>query len=183
MPFPQLSDRDTYFNDSSYAASILIPGMNFTCADTITRVSVGGMILSGNQKMKLKLRIWKKNATEPGIYHRSGKTIVLARNNVMCNTSNRRCTLQLMGGKQISIEPGDILGIEIPPSDMANFQLHSVPAPGLTNHIFRGTNLHSMVDLNDSIREIEVQPLIMFGMRWRDPGIIIIIMSALIECQ
>ena len=129
----------------------------------------------GNQTMKLKFRIWKKNATEPRIYHRSGKEIVLARNNnnVMCK--NRRCTLQLMGRKEISVERGDILGIEIPPSDVANFELHSVPAPGLINYIFRGTNLHSRVDLNDSIREIEVQPLIMFGMRWRDPGIIIII--------
>ena len=101
----------------------------------------------------------------------------------MCK--NRRCTLQLMGRKEISVERGDILGIEIPPSDVANFELHSVPAPGLINYIFRGTNLHSRVDLNDSIREIEVQPLILFGIRWRDSGIIIIMMRrhASIECQ
>ena len=164
-------------------ASILIPGMNFTCDGTITRVTVGGMRRSGNQTMKLKFRIWKKNATEPGIYHRSGKAIALAVNSIMCKI--RRCTLQLMGVKQISVEPGDILGIEVPPHDDADFELHSVPAPGLTNYIFRDTNLRSRVDLDDSIREIEVQPLILFGIRWRDSGIIIIMMRrhASIECQ
>ena len=165
--------HNTYFSGSSFAASILIPGMNFTCDGTITRVTVGGVMRSGNQTMKLKFRIWKKNATEPGIYHRSGKAIALALSNNMCK--NRRCTLQIMGRKQISVEPGDILGIEVPPRDDADFELHSVSAPGLTNYIFRGTNLHSRVDLNDSIREIEVQPLILFGIRWRYPGIIIII--------
>ena len=92
---------------------------------------------------------------------------------------------QLMREKQILVEPGDILGIKVPTSEHADFELHSVPAHGLTNYIFRGTNLRSRVDLNDSIREIEVQPLIMFGMRWRDSGIIIIMMRrhASIECQ
>ena len=113
--------------------------------------------------MRLKLRIWKENATEPGIYHRSGKEIVLARNNnnVMCR--NRRCTLQLMEKKQISVEPGDILGIEIPPSDVANFQLHSVRAPGLTNYIFKTTDLPSTVNLCKRIGEIKMRPLIMLG--------------------
>ena len=101
--------------------------------------------------MTLKLHIWKEDATELGIYHRSGKAIALAVNSTLCKI--RRCTLQLMEQKQILVEPGDILGIEIPPSDVANFVLHSVPAPGLTNYIFRDINLHSRVDLiNDSIR-------------------------------
>ena len=117
-----------------FGRSRLIPGMNFTCNGTITRVIVGGVMRSGNQK-KLKLHIWKEDATEPGIYHRSGKAIVLALSNNMCNGQNRRCTLQLMGGEQISVEPGDILGIEVPPSDDADFELHSVPMPGLMNYV------------------------------------------------
>ena len=155
--------------------------MNFTCDGTITRVTVGGVILSGNQTMKLKFRIWKENTTEPRIYHRSGKEIVLAVNSNMCKS--RRCTVQLTGVKQISVEPGDILGIEVPPHDDTDFELHSVPAPGLTNYIFRCTNLRSRVDLNDSIREIEIQPLIMFGIRWRDPGIVIIINFNMRDCN
>jgi hypothetical protein len=140
--------------------------MKFTCNGTITNVTVGGMMRSGkNQKMKLLLRIWKENATEPGIYHKSEGTIVLALNNMtLCNKQNKQYICQLMGRKQVSVEPGDILGIEVPPSDAADFGLHSVSVPGpMTNYIFKGTNLPSTVNLCKRINEIEVRPLIMFG--------------------
>ena len=176
MPFPQ-SGRTTYFMGRPFAASILIPGMNFTCDGTITRVTVGGVMRPGRNKLHIKFCIWKENSTEPGIYHKSRKAIVLALNQNMCNEQDRQCMLQLMGEKQISVEPGDILGIELPRHNDADFELHLVSAPGLTNYIFRGTNLLSTVDLSDSIMEIEVQPLIMFGMRSRDSGIIIIIIN------
>ena len=173
MPFPQLSGRNTYFSGRSFAVySILIPGMNFTCDGTITRVIVGGMRRSGKNKKKVKLCIWKENATEPGIYHRSGKAIALALNNNMCNERNRRCTLQLMEEKQISVESGDLLGIEVPRSNAADFELNSVPMPGLMNYIF-SSNQHSMVNLSDRMDVIEEQPLIMFRLNRRDSGTII----------
>ena len=172
MPFPQ-SGRNTYSSGRSFAASILIPGMNFTCDGTITRVTVGGMRRSGKNKKKLKLRVWKENATEPGIYHRSGKAIALALNNNMCNEKKKRCTLQLlMEEKQISVEPGDLLGIEVPRSNAADFELDSVPMPGLMNYIFR-SNQHSMVNLSDRMDVIEEQPLIMFRLNRGDSGTII----------
>ena len=169
MQFRNDRDRSTsYFSDRSVAASysILIPGMKFTCNGTITKVTVGGVMRSGNQRMKLKLRIWKENANKLGIYHRSGKEIVLALNN-MCN---ERCMFQLMSEKQISVEPGDILGIELPPSEDADYELHSVPAPWLTNYIFKATNLPSTVDLCKRIDETKEKPLIMFEIN-RDSGI------------
>ena len=54
MSFPQLSDRNNYFSGRPFAASILIPGMNFTCDGTITNVTVGGVMRSGNQKNEIK---------------------------------------------------------------------------------------------------------------------------------
>ena len=147
--------------------------MNFTCNGTITNVIVGG-VMRGKQRMKsVRIKFWKESTIEPGIYHESQKTIVLALNKNMCNKQDRQCMFRLMGKKQISVEPGDILGIEVPQQNDADFELHSVSAPGLTNYIFRGTNLRSRVDLDDSIMEIEVQPLIMFGMRSRDSGILL----------
>ena len=161
-------DEQSYFNRTR-----LIPGMNFTCNGTITNVTVGG-VMRGNQRMKsVRIKFWKESAIQPGIYHKSNKTIVLALKRNMCNRQDRQCMLRLMDKKQISVEPGDILGIEVPPRDDADFELHSVSAPGLTNYIFKGTN-HSRVDLNDRIMETEVQPLIIFGMRSRDSGIILI---------
>ena len=148
--------------------------MNFTCNGTITKVTVGGVMRSGNRKMKpVRIKFWKESAIESGIYYKYQKTIVLALKKNMCNKQDEQCMFRLDCEKQISVEPGDILGIEVPQQSDADFELHSVSAPGQTNYIFRGNNLPSIVDLNDSIREIEVQPLIMFGMR--DPGTIIII--------
>ena len=163
MHFRNDLDRSSYFSDSrSFAASILIPGMKFTCNANITNVTVGGMRRNGRFLDSMKLCIWKENATKPGVYHKSGKTIVLELNN-MCNRQNRPCTLQLMGRNQISVERGDILGIELPPSEDADFELHSVPAPPLTNYIFKATDLPSTVDLRKRIGETKEIPLIMFG--------------------
>ena len=175
MPFPQ-SGRNTYSSGRSFAASILIPGMNFTCNGTITKVIVGGMRRSGRNKKELKLHIWKEDATESGIYHRYGKLIALALNNNMCNEQKSRCTLQLMEEKQILVEPGDLLGIEVPRSNAADFKLDSVPMPGLMNYIFRSGGINqrpSMVNLSDRMNIIEEQPLIMFRLNRGDSGTII----------
>lgn len=148
---------------SYFGYSRLIPGMNFTCNGKIKKVTVGGVMRSVNKRMKpVRIKFWKESAIEPGIYHKSEKTIVLMINNDMCNEQNRQCMFQLMGKNRISVEPGDILGIEVPPRNMANFELHSVPAPGLTNYIFNDTN---PVDLynrtNETVIEVQLQPLIM----------------------
>ena len=152
-------NEQSYFN-----RSILIPGMKFTCNGTIMSVTVRGAVRSGNETMKLS--IWKENATEPGVYHKS-KKIVLARS--MCNRP-RRYTCQLSDGMQVSVEPGDILGIEVPPRNAADFELDSVSVPGLTSYIFDGTDLPPTVDLCDGIDETEVQPLIMLGITRMDRG-------------
>ena len=94
-----------------------------------------------------------------------------------CNyeENNRKYTCQLRGKKQVSVEPGDILGIELPPRDDADFVLHSLSAPGMTNYIFGGPDFPTTVDLRDKIDKIEVQPLIMLGIDTRvESGIIAI---------
>ena len=163
MRFPQ-NGRDTYFSGRSAAVSytVLIPGMKFTCNANITRVRVGGVMRSGNQRMKL--RIWKQHSLTPRIYRKSEDIIDLAPDNacILCNYNNRRYTCLLMGENQISVEPGDILGIELPPREDADFVLHSFPAPGLMNYIFEGTNLSSTVWLRNRSRVIKMpRPLVM----------------------
>ena len=149
----------------------LIPGMNFTCNGKITNVTVGGQMLTGKKpNQRIKLHIWKENATEPGVYHKTEKTILLALN--MCNRKKKleRYTCRITRVKQVSVEPGDILGIEVPPRNATDFHLYSVSAPGLTNYIFDGTDLPPTVNLCDRIDETEVQPLIMLGITRMDQG-------------
>ena len=167
--FPNVprNDRETRYFASSY--SMLIPGMNFTCKGKIQRVTVGGMMRHGNNRnQRMKLRIWKENATEPGIYHKSEK--VLASNICNYNRQSRQYICQSTDGMQdlVSVEPGDILGIELPSRDTADFELHSVSAPGLTNYIFKGTSLPSTIDLRDRIDETKVQPLIIITGMFRN---------------
>ena len=166
----------------------LIPGMNFTCDGTITNVTVGGhgVLQPGRRpNQRIRLRIWKEGATDPGVYHRSEKTIFLEPSTCRSDEQNKRrfYVCRLMIGRQVSVEPGDILGIELPPRNVTDFELHSVSAPGMTNYIFRGTNLPLMVDLYDRMNktEVDLQPLIMLGITWSsmDSGIHYLISSFL----
>jgi hypothetical protein len=182
--------RSTYFSNRSVAASILIPGMTFTCDATITRVTVGGVVQSGKNQ-SIKLCIWKKK--DQMTYYKSEEIIVLTSNICDYDENEIQYSCQLkMGEKQISVERGDILGIELPPSDDTDFELHSVPDrdPRLTNYvyIFEDTNF-TTIDLHNKRKEIKVGPLIMLKTSMGDSGTIIFIMTRhdivdlLIECH
>ena len=146
----------------------LIPGMNFTCNGTITRVTVAGETQPAGRQ-GIKLNVWREN--ESGHFYKCGQGIVLSSD--ICrkfqNYDNAfECRLSMR--TRLSVESGDILGIEVPRRDAANFELYSVSARGLTNYIFNGNNLHPTVDLCDRINEAEVRPLIMLGITRMDQG-------------
>jgi hypothetical protein len=176
--------RSTYFSNRSVAASILIPGMTFTCDATITRVTVGGVVQSGKNQ-SIKLCIWKKK--DQMTYYKSEEIIVLTSNICDYDENEIQYSCQLkMGGKQISVERGDILGIELPSSDDTDFELHSVPA-GLKNFIFEDTNF-TTIDLRNKSKEIKVRPLIIIMLDSGTCTIILImtrhdIVDLLIECH
>ena len=136
----------------------LIPGMNFTCRGRITGVTVAGELRDGSQGMKL--HIWERDGNKSGIYQNCGHKVLLSPD--MCEYDNSTkifdCWLPRM--MQISVEPGGILGIELPRRNEADFELYSVSEPGLTNYIFK-RNLPSTVDLHSRINEIpSLLPLI-----------------------
>ena len=183
MQFRLGNNRDRYFSDRAVAASysILIPDMKFTCDGTIARVTVGGVLQAGKNQ-SIKLCTWKENATKPGIYHKSEEIIDLAPDTCDYNNSNGRYMCRLMGRNRISVECGDILGIELPPSEDADFELNSVPAPPLMNYIFEGTNLSSTVNLYKRIGEIRMRPLIMLRIN-TDSGIHYIAIILYLICR
>ena len=123
----------------------------------------------------IKLQIWRlENSTivEHGRYRRVNN-IDLTPNICRGNMNEIRtfgginvysCTLK--SSAQISVEPGDILGIELPPKPRVNLELYSVTESGLTNYIFeRASACQScIIDLFNRSRTIEttvhVLPLI-----------------------
>ena len=80
---------------------------------------------------------------------------------------NPRCNISIYGcilreSVQVSVEPGDIIGIELPPEQRANFKLYSVTETGLTNYIFkpRPDYQSSTIDLSNRTIETTVLPLV-----------------------
>ena len=148
----------------------LIPDMNFTCSGTIERVIVAGIRRKDNQT-PMRLQIWRpeNTLTEDGIrYHRVKnialsssickmfKTIRMLRDINNSTIMVYECTLKK--NIQILVEPGDILGIGLPPERKANFELYSVTESRLTSYIFeRG---HDSIHLSNRTSETTVQPLI-----------------------
>ena len=119
--------------------------MNFTCSGTIKKVTVTGKKLDDSQRKPIKLQIWRlENATEWGRYHRINNIELLSSicrmdmlKKIMMfprvGINEYECTLK---NRQMSVKPGDILGIELPPKPKTNFELYSVTESRLTNFIF-----------------------------------------------
>ena len=147
--------------------------MNFTCSGVIKMVTVTGVLKQGGQRKPIKLQTWRpENANEYGRYHQVN-SIELPSN--VCKMDKLKkmmfrqtdiqfseyvCTLK--NEVQMLVEPGDILGLEIPTKPNANFELYSLTESGLTNYIFERTRdlQLSTIDLCNRTNETTVLPLI-----------------------
>ena len=69
-----------------------------------------------------------------------------------------QCTLK--ENFRVEVQAGDILGLELPPTDDQDFEVHFTSASGgPVNYVFQGQVLSS-VELADREREMEDQPQI-----------------------
>lgn len=59
-----------------------------------------------------------------------------------------RCTLN--ESFQISVQPGDILGLELPPENLVEFDIYFKPARGALNCIFEG-KLNSTANISEAV--------------------------------
>ena len=126
----------------------LFPDMKFGCFGTIVQVSAA-VVDDGGQESP-KIQIWRENNTLSRLYHMINSSDILVRGrNPPCyqySLSNGVFQCTLREDLRISVQPGDFLGLEIPPIDSDDLEIHFKPG-GPTNLVFQG-QLGSIVDLS-----------------------------------
>ena len=147
----------------SRARTRIIPEMNFTCSGTVTHWRAAGEFRTGgNAEINSVLSIWREKSG--GTYDRvdgielgrcgSGvqATLVTGMSNIY------KCTLP--ESERVSVQPGDIVGIELPSDNRAKFRLYfDSSSSGPTNYVFNGHD--SMFSLSQaSSTRIQDQPQI-----------------------
>lgn len=156
----ELLDRDGHSNTT---VTILVPEMNFTCNGTLVGFTFAGINRHKGQQDP-KIQIWRKNISEPSAYHRIGPAIAINISQTDACADGlpkipmyKRTYLCVLNEVyQVSIQPGDILGLQLPPSHDNDFDILFTKGRGPMNYIFCRP-LNSTVQLSE--RELEAQQL------------------------
>ena len=164
--FPDLTVNKRLRVPANFNSTILIPDMKFTCSGTVDVVQVivaGRPQRNGNQNTgNMKLQIWRENATERGRYNKLEDIVLpsMCKGNRLKKVEMFRAMYECMlrMNVHISVEPGDILGIDLPPRDIAYFNLSFIKSKS-TIYSFQ-PNLSSTIDLCSRINEASLRPLI-----------------------
>ena len=146
--------------------TILIPEMNFSCNATIFGFIVAGTGLNNIMSLDFQIQIWRKNMSESLSYYQVGSNIEI---NTMpkggvCSYRNRVVMNRIVwcilnDSLQVSVQPGDILGLELRNSDI------QFMTGVFNNYIFEGQLRSSMALLNDTNVTITQQiPQIAFNL-------------------
>ena len=129
--------------------------MTLTCNGTLVGVRVSGEPNSGSEVPRVL--IWRKNTSAGGeIYYKVEPEIVL--NILTCcgeavrETSDNMYEIRLpVESQQVSVQPGDLLGLQLPPRNDSNFDLYFTTG-GPVNFNFVG-RIGSSIDLStDDVR-------------------------------
>ena len=102
------------------------------------------------------IQIWRENSSIPGNYYKTERPIPVNNSDIVCadgltptNPPSRRSYLCILNKDyQVSVEPGDILGLEIPSTDDDDFNIWFTSG-GPLNYIF-DTELNSTVELSEN---------------------------------
>ena len=141
----------------------LFPDLKFGCFETIVRVTA--VVEDNTRAQDPKIQVWRENKTQPGLYHKISSDIQLNRgppcyqNTHNSNDGIFQCILN--EDHRISVQPGDFLGLEIPPIDEDDLEIY-FKVGGSTNLVFQ-RQLDSMVNLsNESHLVTNDEPQITF---------------------
>ena len=144
--------------------------MNFTCSGTVTYWRAAGEFRGGgNANSNAVLSIWRERSSEPEIYDRvDGIELGICGSvdrapSVMGMNNVYECTLP--ESERMSVQPGDIVGIELSESTNARFRLYFDDNSGPTNYIFNGPSPWlQTVNLNANSGTEPAQPQISLTM-------------------
>lgn len=162
-----LLEDDGYSNTT---VTILIPDMSFTCNGILVGFSFSGInrLMVGEQDPIIQ--IWRKNISEPGInYHKIGHTIAvdISSKDVVCadriKIASRTYWCILNDDYRLSVQPGDILGLELPPAYDNDFDILFTRGRGPKNYVFHQQLNSTMVNLSENYEEIQQLPQIAFS--------------------
>ena len=126
--------------------------MKFGCVGTIVGFTAALLDDSGSQSQQpLKIQVWRESESQPDLFFKICPNDIQIWNhsNHSCSQNNLsngifQCTLR--ENLQISVQPGDILELEIPPINSDDFKIY-FKAGGPTNYVFQG-QLESTVDVS-----------------------------------
>ena len=116
--------------------TLIIPGTNFTC---ISNIIVVGRNLSRHSDAKNQ--IWRENTSQPLVFHKVGEDIAV---NTKHNGEVCVCTRWIVGNAfwcilakslQTAVQPGDILGLELP--NISNSEILFTANRGPVNYVFQ----------------------------------------------
>ena len=144
--------------------TLLIPEMNFTCTASVVGFIVSGRDLSDGPHSRVQ--IWRKSSSQSsGSYYQVGSVSIhggacVAIQRIVDNTY--LCILQ--NNFQVSVQPGDILGLELPATDSDDILFTN---QGPVNYIFRHSNQldsNTNLSLNGSSATAQQLPQIIFNL-------------------
>ena len=162
-PADMAGEGATPFTNSSFTTR-LIPGLKFGCSGTIVQFSVTVAFVDNGQ-LGAKIQIWREN--DNGLYYKPGPDILLDRTGSVCInkqvSGNRRIKMLqcvLTQSARVSVQPGDILGLELPHTNNI-LDIHFLTSGGSANHVFQ-RQLSSTVNLSEADYVTYEKPQISF---------------------
>ena len=145
---------------ANFVVTRLIPELKFTCRGTIVQFTLGGVLIRSGVHDP-KIQIWRERESQCGAYFKSAPDIALNRSvcdgmATMVSSGVYRCTLK--EAFRVSVQPNDILGLELPSTDNGEFELYFKDG-GPTNYVFNNQVLGTVV-LSSRTKEVQEQPQI-----------------------
>ena len=145
--------------DPNNVTTRLFPELRFGCSGSIVRFTVAVVNRNGQQSPKIQL--WRANNSD--VYYKIGPDIPIVDRSPTCLRDELgggifRCTLNK--AFQVSVQPGDILGLELPPENDVDFDIYFTDE-GPVNYVFE-ERLASTVNLSETNRSTSHVPQISF---------------------
>ncbi len=125
----------------SNAITRIIPDMNFTCTGTVTRWRAAGLFeTAGRRRTDAMLGIWREISANPGTYERISEIPLGTCGQLLAPSIGDiyECVLRDHNIMRVTVQPGDVIGIEIAANRDYRFRLYFTDNRGPTNYQFDG---------------------------------------------